>query len=102
MWNEHRVRPCRQSLVPSGKPNVMFSCPELYDTTDFTVPVLNDVCDRAFRDGLGVSVVNKVCDEDVRDLCLHVMSTRNLSFPTCVRTATGLYLELVEACKTLL
>ncbi|XP_053409168.1 uncharacterized protein LOC128559952 [Mercenaria mercenaria] len=37
-WNSHRIRPCR-STCPSGKPDLMYYIPQLFDTVDYKVEV---------------------------------------------------------------
>ncbi|CAG2242609.1 unnamed protein product [Mytilus edulis] len=40
-WNDHRIRRQRQEvIVPSGIPNVLYFQPEIYDSSDFSFPIL--------------------------------------------------------------
>ncbi|KAF5901175.1 uncharacterized protein DAT39_009149 [Clarias magur] len=44
VWHAHTIRPSRNSNVPSGQPNVMYSLPELYETKDFLAPAGSSMC----------------------------------------------------------
>uniref|UniRef100_A0A8C4HR76 Integrase core domain-containing protein n=1 Tax=Dicentrarchus labrax TaxID=13489 RepID=A0A8C4HR76_DICLA len=39
VWDAHTIRPSRNVSVPTGRPNVLYVLPELYQTRDFLSPV---------------------------------------------------------------
>lgn len=92
-WNDHYIRRSRNVSVPSGRPNIMYSCPLLYgaedeccavDTTDL------DICKQhcIFR------TLQPCEDEDVYNLCLTLMMQHNLSLPNDPSCGVELYRKL--------
>lgn len=41
-WNLHRIRPCRNSDSPAGRPDVLYFLPELEEAMDYSTPVPSD------------------------------------------------------------
>lgn len=83
-------------VEPSGKPILMYSCPELYDTEDKLVPV----------DAEDVAVCTEECifkesnpcsDEAVFELCLDHMAENDMDIPSDAQEATLLYRLLRDA-----
>ena len=92
VWDSHIIRPSRNQNVPSGRPNVMFSVPELYGTENYMVPVEDDeieVCSEnaVFRGAMS-------CDEDVYNMCILIMTEQNLTLGNDAYEALDLYLHL--------
>ena len=46
-WNLHRIRPCRNSDSPAGRPDVLYFLPELEEVMDYSTPVSSDEIDLA-------------------------------------------------------
>jgi len=42
-WNRHHIRKQKNSELPAGKPNVMYFLPEIFDTSDYGKPTIQDV-----------------------------------------------------------
>lgn len=93
IWNSHRIGPSRNQNVPSGRPLLMYSIPELYDQQDYLVPVCADdveVCEEEciFR--------RFPCDEDVFHLCVEYQFESHFRQPLTPEEAVDLYLHLRE------
>ncbi len=78
VWNNHNIRKTRRGL-PSGKPTIMFEVPSLYGTRSYLTEVVQNEIDAArqlcsFRQAMP-------CDNDVYELCCHVMSQNGLQYP---------------------
>lgn len=91
-WNAHVIRPSRNPNVPSGRPNIMFSVPELYQATDHLCSV-DEVAVEAcatectFRQPIP-------CDPDVYHLCNILMAESQLNVPDDPYQALNLYMHL--------
>ncbi|XP_054641995.1 uncharacterized protein LOC129187166 [Dunckerocampus dactyliophorus] len=91
VWNTHTIRPSKNINVPSGRPNVMHTLPQLYGTRDFLSPVddavqlCKDEC--VFR-------LSIPCDPDVYKLCLIFMAESHLTPPADPYQAVSLYMHL--------
>ena len=99
-WNRHLIRPSRNARVPSGRPNILYFMPELYDATDFLCDVphvqieaCKDEC--RFREPIP-------CDEDVHELCCAIMVENGHEFPSGPQSAVDLYKELRQSITALL
>ncbi|XP_019729826.1 uncharacterized protein LOC109518449 isoform X2 [Hippocampus comes] len=95
VWNSHLIRPSKNMNVPSGRPNVMYTLPELYGTRDFLSPVDDEqvqLCKSqcVFR-------LTMPCDPDVFALCAFLMSRSDLMPPKDRYQAVNLYLHLRAA-----
>ncbi|KAF4095133.1 hypothetical protein G5714_024211 [Onychostoma macrolepis] len=77
-WNSHLIRPSRNSLVPHGRPDVMYTLPELYDTEDYICHV--PVADCATWEDQCIHRSDVTCD-DVFTLCAHIMAQHHLRLP---------------------
>ncbi|KAK2810384.1 hypothetical protein Q5P01_000407 [Channa striata] len=100
VWNAHHIRPSKNLNVPSGRPNVMYSLPELYRTRDFLSPVEDEhvqLCKSECVFRLSVP-----CDPDVYELCNVIMAESHLSLPNDPYQAVNLYMSLREAIRAVL
>ena len=92
VWNCHRIRPTKNQNVPSGRPVVLYSMPEVYGQRDFLQPVDQahiDACrtECTFRDGLP-------CDKELFELFVIYMAEHNLNPPSDVADGILLYHRL--------
>lgn len=92
VWDSHSIRPSKNERVPSGRPKIMYSYPELYATSDFLSPVDNDdvaLCHNncTFRPAIP-------CDKDIYNLCIFLMVESNSALPVDAYKAIDLYLYL--------
>ena len=46
-WNLPRIRPCRNSDPPAGRPDVLYFLPELEEAEGYSTPVPSDEIDLA-------------------------------------------------------
>lgn len=99
-WNRHLIRPSHNAHSPSGRPNVLYQLPVLYDTIDYMcevdpedVVICKDEC--LFREPIPR-------DRDVYDMCNIIMNENDLEFPQAPDTAVELYLELRRLLNNLL
>lgn len=91
-WNRHRIAPSRNQLGPFGRPNIMYSSPELYQTRNYLNEVQLDeieVCEEecVFKD-------DYTCDPDIFDLSCIEMAENNLEVPRNAIEAMMLYEHL--------
>ena len=100
MWNTHLIRPSKNINVPSGRPSVMYTFPELYGTRDFLKPIEDaslEICKSqcVFRRAIP-------CDSDLYELCCIFMAELHLTVPTDPFEAVNLYMQLREAIRAAL
>lgn len=98
-WNSHLIRPSRNELVPHGRPDVMYTIPELYDTGDYLCQVSEE--NRTNCEGDCIHRHDTACDEDVFTLCTHIMAQNNLHVPVDAFMAIDLYISLREELSAL-
>ncbi|KAL3973486.1 ADP-sugar pyrophosphatase / 8-oxo-dGDP phosphatase / ADP-D-ribose pyrophosphorylase [Sarotherodon galilaeus] len=94
VWNTHSIRPSKNINIPSGRPNVMYTLPELYGTRDFLCPTEEEhvyLCKNEC-----VFQLTKPCDQVVYELCNILMSQSHLTPPTDPYQAVNLYMHLRE------
>ncbi|ROJ26374.1 hypothetical protein DPX16_12536 [Anabarilius grahami] len=89
-WNSHLIRPSRNSLIPHGRPDVMYTLPELYDTEDYICHILVEDC--ATCEDQCIHRSDVACDEDIFTLCAHIMAQHHLRLPKDMYTALDLLL----------
>ncbi|XP_073798490.1 uncharacterized protein [Danio rerio] len=100
VWNAHTIRQSKNISSPSGRPNVMYGLPELYQTRDFltsadseSIQLCKNEC--TFRRPIP-------CDPDVNSLCNIIMFESQLNVPRDPFQAVNLYMHLRDTIKTLL
>ncbi|XP_055073955.2 uncharacterized protein [Misgurnus anguillicaudatus] len=99
-WNSHLIRPLRNSLVPHGRPDVMYTLPELYETEDYISQVPVEDCDTCEDQCIHRSDIP--CDEDIFTLCSHIMAQHQLRIPNDMFTSLNLYLAIRQELTTML
>lgn len=93
-WNSHLIRPSKNVNVPHGRPDIMYTVPELYDTEDYLCDVSEQDIISCEEDCLHRSDI--ACDEDVHTLCTYIMAENNLTVSVDAYMAIDLYLTLRE------
>ncbi|KAM9735041.1 uncharacterized protein ACNS7B_014401 [Menidia menidia] len=91
VWNAHRIRPSKNTNVPSGIPDVMYMAPHLWGAEDCLVPLTEDLT--TCKDSC-TFVSSVPCDVDVFDLCTIIMEESSLEFPSTMSQALDLYFHL--------
>jgi hypothetical protein len=71
MWNAHVIRPSRNSVVPSGRPNLMFTAAALWGATDKLCPVSEEDIEVCTTEAVFRSTIP--CDADVYRLCISIL-----------------------------
>lgn len=88
-WNNHWIRPSRNSRTPNGRPSVLYTMPELVGAEDYLCPIaVDDLADCEARCEFRGSIP---CDADINDFCLDVMAERDIDFPRDWEAAIRLY-----------
>ncbi|XP_069122977.1 uncharacterized protein [Argopecten irradians] len=89
LWNTHRIRPSRNQVSPSGRPNTMYHLPHLHGAHHHICPVMpaeiqlcKEVCTPKKR---------YTCDKTVFNLCCELMDENNKFPPTNANEAKQLY-----------
>ncbi|KAK1168043.1 hypothetical protein AOXY_G10881 [Acipenser oxyrinchus oxyrinchus] len=100
VWNSHVIRPSKNDKVPHGRPSVMYSVPELYDTQDYLCGITPHGVNACKEDCTFRSTF--ACDEDVFRLCTLIVAERNLDIANEAYKALDLYQELKQVLSTLL
>ncbi|KAL1489196.1 hypothetical protein ABEB36_014129 [Hypothenemus hampei] len=80
-WNNHSIRQTRHSIAPSGRPETMYTFPEVYDTQNYLVSIDPDL--------INIEEFEEVCeflsipsaDEDVFELCNIISEEMQLQKP---------------------
>ena len=90
LWNSHRIRRTQNSHMPCGRPHIMYTIPQLYDTRDFLQTVdLQDL--QSCKDLCQPKVI---CNENLIELCTMIMEETHLQKATDVWSAVTLYKQL--------
>lgn len=95
VWNNHLIRPSRVGTSPHGRPNILYTIPELCHTRDY----LSLKSDDEIRNCSNlVEHRNTIpCDEDVYNWCINIMSESNLCLTLDPNEAVNLYLTLKQS-----
>ncbi|XP_041864801.1 uncharacterized protein LOC121654649 [Melanotaenia boesemani] len=96
VWNAHRIRPSKNTNVPSGIPDVMYMAPHLWGAEDCLVPLTEDFT--SCKDSC-TFVSSVPCDVDVFDLCTIIMQESGLEFPSTMSQALDLYFHLRDTIR---
>ncbi len=94
VWNAHRIRPSANERVPSGRPLIMYTLPQVYNTRDYSQPVEADAVDVCASECTFRSVS---CDEDMHELFQIYMASHGWTMPVDHSAAVDLYIRLREA-----
>lgn len=98
LWNQHRIRHQRDKECPSGKPDVLYFCPEMYGSQDFKMPL-----DYSHDDLQAVK--DEHCEEPPTFGCSPeflislndiVGDVNNYAMPSSKEEALQLFLSLIE------
>jgi len=93
IWDCHLLQRHRNMIAPSGKPIIMYTAPELYNTTDRLIPVDHlevEVClERCLFKGISLCQ-----DQTVYELCCDIMVEHDKPIPLNAEEAKALYLFL--------
>ncbi|OWF47264.1 hypothetical protein KP79_PYT26190 [Mizuhopecten yessoensis] len=97
--NLHLLRNSRNNLLAHGRPILMYTSPELYDTQDYVYPAGNQYAGASkeectFKNGIP-------CDPDVYQLCLEIMLENGWNVPNDATCARELYIRLRREVLTL-
>ncbi|XP_031338632.1 uncharacterized protein LOC116174338 [Photinus pyralis] len=91
-WNNHVIRKTRNSISPSGRPDMMYDFPALYGGTNFLNPVEENYIENCAN---LCEVVNRSCrDETVFELCDVISREKNLGASDSTYLAINKYCEL--------
>lgn len=71
MWNSHKIRPTRSNLVPSGRPNIMYTTLALWGATDHLCQTSDDDIDVCRTEAVFQS--DKPCDVDLYDVIISIL-----------------------------
>lgn len=100
VWNMHIIRPSRNHTGPSGRPDIMYNVPCLYNAQECLIPVpLAEI--QACK---SECIFREACpyDDDVLELCNFLKQQYNWETPRTLLSCTNLYLQLREKIRTLL
>ena len=92
MWNTHRIRPCRNRIISSGRPTLMYNLPYLYGAQSHACRVTDDqiaVCQTECK-----PKTNFPCDETIFELCCVLMEEAKYEVPSDPDKKVQLYLFL--------
>jgi len=92
VWNRHRIRRTRHPFHVAGRPDVMYSNPNLYDKSDFRQQVATGDVQFCMQQCTMRSSIH--CDADVYELCCEAMAEDNVDVPKTVDEAMNVYLLL--------
>lgn len=98
-WNEHRIRRSRNTECPSGKPDVLYFQPEIYQTRDFKMPLPDnfDVVEQehsSYPPASGVSMEFEIIGRNITE-------QNGLHYPpNTVEEATELFVQITQFIKS--
>eukprot|EP00794_Sanderia_malayensis_P015232 gene15232-biopygen12685 len=95
LWNTHKIRPQRNADVPSGRPDMMFMVPDLFNAVDGKVQVeLEDleVAEELCCDGQPIFP----CNPGFSRLAHIIMEEERLAMPNTPSDAKQLYIRITN------
>ena len=93
-WKLHRIRPCRNSDSPAGRPEVLYFLPELKEAMDYSTPVPSDEIDLA-KEVCCDQLNEQPASRGFVELAYLIMDEENLTMPDDAEEALRLYIDLV-------
>ncbi|XP_051782603.1 uncharacterized protein LOC127527557 [Erpetoichthys calabaricus] len=96
IWNRHRMRANPSAILPSGKPFLLYTLPELFGYQDelvFVDHLETEVCEEE-----SIPKNEYPCDPDIHELCCILMEENGFSMPSDPFDAVTLY----QALKTII
>lgn len=96
LWNNNRIRPSTNCESPGGRPDLLFSLPEISGTRDFIVEVDKDdvtPCQQLVCDSNSLQLL--VCTPEFSDLA-NIMHEVGLLMPNSLDEARNLYNALID------
>ena len=97
LWNNHPMRPSANCESPGGRPDLLFSLPEMSDIRDFIVEADRDdntLCQQLVCNSSSLQLLN--CTPEFSDLANIIMHEKNLHMPNSPDEAKDLYIALVD------
>jgi hypothetical protein len=96
LWNNHRIIPSTNLCKsPTGRPDLLYSLPEITGTTDFIIKVENE--DITLSEQLLCSNSHLPnCIPEFSELANIIISEQNLQMPNSPDEARVLYLALID------
>ena len=93
-WKLHRIRPCRNSDSPAGRPEVLYFLPELKEAMDYSTPVPSDEIDLA-KEVCCDQLNEQPASRGFVELAYLIMDEENLTMPDDAEEALRLHIYLV-------
>ena len=78
-WNNHKILSDKRGLQ-CGRPIVMYEVPIIYNADSTLIAITQN--ELAVHTAMCVLRKSVPCEEDVNELCCHLMYQMNLRFPT--------------------
>lgn len=100
VWDCHSIRSVRNQRAYHGRPYIMFTCPELYNTIDYLCAADGVKLECCRQQCLAKTVVP--CDDTVFELCCIIMQDSGWDFPYSAREGIDLYINLHREILSLL
>ncbi|MGH0172742.1 UNVERIFIED_CONTAM: hypothetical protein FKN15_070878, partial [Acipenser sinensis] len=90
LWNNHRIRPCRNQIAPCGRPMMMYKLPHLYGAQAHLCEVTAEHAHMCLEECVQEGPLP--CDKTVFELCCLLMQENGCSpQPTNPSDAVLLY-----------
>lgn len=102
MWNNHRIRRSNDRDLQYGKPFLMYSLPELYQSKDYLNPVDAERLDVIIHENVCLWKSDIPCDRDLYELFVLVMEENNLQPSATATEALRLYINIRPLVRELL
>ena len=93
-WNLHRIRPCRNSDSPAGRPDVLYFLLELEEAMDYSTPVPSDEIDLA-KEVCCDQLMEQPASREFMELAHLIMDEEDLTMSDDAEEALNLYIDLV-------
>ena len=93
-WNLPRIRPCRNSDPPAGRPDVLYFLPELEEAENYSTPVPSDEIDLA-KEVCCDQLNEQPAPREFVELVHLIMDEEDLRMPDDAEEALRLYIDLV-------
>lgn len=90
-WNVHKIRSSRNSIMPFGRPCIMYEMPTLFQTKSYLLEVPTFAIDALATE---CTILKFPCDEDFYRLCNIIMLENGLSHKCDPYDAVELYSRL--------
>lgn len=100
LWNSHLIRPTKNSVCPSGKPDILYFIPEVTGSREYKCEFDNGEL-TFLEDALCRRPLSKGCSPEFNELAHIIMEEQDLVAPSSIQEAEHFYTTLLGSVEDL-